>query len=657
MLLPASTRYISPASRILEGVHSRDETPVESDRQLVEACLRGENLAFSCLVERYRHPVYGICLGYTRDFDVAADAAQEAFIASFLKLDGLPDPDRFGPWLKRIAVNQCRMWHRRQRRLVRLSEEEEAALVAPLASPEEELIRKDRRRLVLGAIARLTEPQQQVVVLFYLEDLSLKQIAAFLDLPLQTVNQRLYRARLRLRKETLHMVDATLKDHQLPDDFTEKVVGEALARGERLLAEEDWVVATREFRRITAAVPDHVRAQRGLGLALNGAVQEGLRSEAALDDGELVEETFSSLHRAYQLGARDDDVIQSVAKLSFRFGRHREGGRFLEEAATDCDDWKKEIGLLGRAIAVYYHAQYRDGGADMEACVRCHRRIRALIPVDMGSRAKLAAWKPAGKSLAYAHLGLSEEVFAQLEELREAGGSQWSIDDRFYYTLCHTNQYRETGPWEAMARRGWEFADWARALPADDPCLLAEPIGVDGEPLPSERHKVGEWMRWWTVLYVLNEVIQAEHRDGRDTGRTFDAIEEIVGRHEARWQGLQGGEEADQEKERLSGNYMLGGHSAYHTGRYAECVRFMKRSEELLGRCGAGWEPLHTAASLVVLERLDEAREYLKRIDNRRITSGICRAEFEKCAEFEAMRDDPQTVAIVESWKGAEAAG
>ena len=310
---------------------------MQTDRQLVEACLRGENRAFSGLVERYRHPVYGICLGYTRDFDVAADAAQEAFIASFLKLEGLPDPDRFGPWLKRIAVNQCHMWHRRQRRLVRLSEEEEAALVAPSASPEEELDRKDQRRLVLAAMARLTEPQQQVVVLFYLEDLSLKQIAAFLDLPLQTVNQRLYRARLRLKKETLHMVDATLKDHQLPDDFTEKVVAEALARGEKLLAEEDWTVAAQEFRRITAVVPDHVRAQRGLGLALNGAVQEGLRGEAVFDDGELVEETFSSLHRAYQLGARDDDVIESVARLSFRFGRHREGGRFLEEAAARCD--------------------------------------------------------------------------------------------------------------------------------------------------------------------------------------------------------------------------------------------------------------------------------------------------------------------------------
>lgn len=629
---------------------------MRTDRQLVEACLQGEGRAFAGLVERYRHPVYGICLGFTRDFDVAEDAAQEAFIASFLKLGALPDPDRFGPWLRRIAVNQCRMWHRRQRRSVRLSSEEEAALESPSASPEDELTQKDQRRLVLAAIARLSEPQQQVVVLFYLEDLSLRQIAEFLDLPLQTVNQRLYRARLHLREEMLHMVEETLKDHQLPEDFTEKVVAEALEKAERLLGEEDWAVAAREFRRITAVVPDMARAQRGLGLSLTGAVHEALKDEAVFDEGELVEETFSSLHRAYQLGAHDDDVIHSLARLNFRFGRHHEGGRFLEEVAATCDDWKRETGLQRRAIGAYYHAHYKGGGADMEACVRCHRRIRALVPEGVGPRAQLDAWKPAGMAMAYAHLGLSGEVFAQLDALRNDGGDQWSIEDRFYYSLCYALQYRETEQWEDLAQKGWEYADWARSLPEDDPRLFMEPIGIDGQPIPSEKHKVGEWMRWWTVLFVLNEVIQAESKAGRDTAQTYTAIAEAVGGHEAQWQDMKDGEEADQEKGRLSGNYMLAGRSAYHTRRHAECVRFMKRSEEFLGIPGPGREPLYAAASLAALDRPDEARAYLKRIDNQSITSGICRAEFEKCPEFDPVRDDPEIVAIVASWKRAESA-
>ena len=59
---------------------------MKEDRHLVGACLRGDTRAFGALVERYRYAVYGLCLGYTRDFDAAEEAAQEALVTSFLKL-------------------------------------------------------------------------------------------------------------------------------------------------------------------------------------------------------------------------------------------------------------------------------------------------------------------------------------------------------------------------------------------------------------------------------------------------------------------------------------------------------------------------------------------------------------------------------------------
>ena len=96
---------------------------LRTDRQLIEACLAGETQAFAILVDRYRYPVFGLCVGYTKDFDAAEDAAQEAFIASYLGLGTLHEPEGFGPWLKRIAENECRMWLRRQRRQVPLGPE------------------------------------------------------------------------------------------------------------------------------------------------------------------------------------------------------------------------------------------------------------------------------------------------------------------------------------------------------------------------------------------------------------------------------------------------------------------------------------------------------------------------------------------------------
>lgn len=100
-----------------------------NDRDLVEASLGGDVRAFAGLVERYRYAVFGLCLNYTRDFDAAEDAAQEAFIKAFLKLRNLEAGDRFAPWLRQIAVNECRMGYRR--RAEPLPESVEKSLVSP----------------------------------------------------------------------------------------------------------------------------------------------------------------------------------------------------------------------------------------------------------------------------------------------------------------------------------------------------------------------------------------------------------------------------------------------------------------------------------------------------------------------------------------------
>ena len=76
-----------------------------NDAQLVEACLEGDHRAYAVLVDRYRYPVFGLCLSYVKDFDAAEDAAQEALIAAYLKLESLPEPQKLRP----VAAD-----HRRQ---------------------------------------------------------------------------------------------------------------------------------------------------------------------------------------------------------------------------------------------------------------------------------------------------------------------------------------------------------------------------------------------------------------------------------------------------------------------------------------------------------------------------------------------------------------
>ena len=92
------------------------------------------------------------------------------------------------------------MWSRHERRHQRLNGEERSLIDGAL-SPEDESLSRESRELVDAGIARLSPAHQQVVRMFYLEDRSLKQIAASLGLTVQAANQRLYRARLHLREE------------------------------------------------------------------------------------------------------------------------------------------------------------------------------------------------------------------------------------------------------------------------------------------------------------------------------------------------------------------------------------------------------------------------------------------------------------------------
>ena len=78
------------------------------DKGFIQRCLQGDRDAFGELVRRYEHAAFGLALSYVRDFAVAEDLAQEAFISAYLNLPQLRDHSRFGPWLRTTVRNMCR---------------------------------------------------------------------------------------------------------------------------------------------------------------------------------------------------------------------------------------------------------------------------------------------------------------------------------------------------------------------------------------------------------------------------------------------------------------------------------------------------------------------------------------------------------------------
>jgi RNA polymerase sigma-70 factor, ECF subfamily len=165
---------------------------METDRYYVERCLDGHPDDFRHLVRRYQPVLLAHLAGKLGRRDRAEEAAQEALVRAYFKMNGLREPAKFFAWLlaiaDRVASEQRKKEHvRRQREIVRASSEE-------VSSPE---LSQDYN--LEAAVAGLPEPYQQVILLRYYGGLSCTQIAEQLDTPLGTVTKNLSRAYALLR--------------------------------------------------------------------------------------------------------------------------------------------------------------------------------------------------------------------------------------------------------------------------------------------------------------------------------------------------------------------------------------------------------------------------------------------------------------------------
>ena len=203
-----------------------------TDVELIRQTLSGEVEAFGELVRRYQDAVYATALHRMRDFASAQDVAQEAFIVAYKNLCALREPPRFPGWLHTITLRQCSRWQRKQREATPIDDLEEPQITeissGRIPLPDEELERKEFRRIVLNAIASLPRKAGEVVTMYYIDGLSYNEIASFLSVPASTVKGRLQMGRKQLKEELITMVEGTLKESHPDKRFTERVLTEII---------------------------------------------------------------------------------------------------------------------------------------------------------------------------------------------------------------------------------------------------------------------------------------------------------------------------------------------------------------------------------------------------------------------------------------------
>jgi RNA polymerase sigma-70 factor (ECF subfamily) len=183
-----------------------------SDENIVERALTGDADAFGELVRRWERRIFALAYGMLGREEDARDATQETFIAAFRNLRGFRGEAKVSSWLHRIAVNQCITRQRRAKVRSESALEDEVeknagSFAAPTTySPAGVVERSQVTQAVRRAVNSLPVELRQVIVMKEFEELTFKEIAEALDLPLSTVKSRLYTAlkqlQMRLQKFT-----------------------------------------------------------------------------------------------------------------------------------------------------------------------------------------------------------------------------------------------------------------------------------------------------------------------------------------------------------------------------------------------------------------------------------------------------------------------
>jgi RNA polymerase sigma-70 factor (ECF subfamily) len=178
--------------------------------KFIEQLKSGNNNAFRQLINEYHQKVAATCYGFTGDYDAAQDLAQDVFVEVHRSIHRFRGESKISTWIYRISTNKSINWlrdnkkHLQSRSIQRFfSGENEKQLEIPQQSATDglkSLFRQDDQHEIQQALNLLPDNQKTAFVLNKIDDLSYKEVAEIMEVPLSTIESLIFRARKNLQK-------------------------------------------------------------------------------------------------------------------------------------------------------------------------------------------------------------------------------------------------------------------------------------------------------------------------------------------------------------------------------------------------------------------------------------------------------------------------
>ena len=202
-----------------------------SDAILIARVLSGDDTAFSTLVRKYQKPIHALVWRKIGDFHIAEDITQDTFLKAYQKLTTLKDPQSFAGWLYVIATNHCKTWLRKKRlqtqplETTSNAELEKATYSEYVVDENEQTATEVHREIVKQLLAKLQDSERTVITLYYLGGMTYEEISKFLGVSVNSIKNRLYRARQHLKKEE-PLIREVLENFQITPNLTANIMHE-----------------------------------------------------------------------------------------------------------------------------------------------------------------------------------------------------------------------------------------------------------------------------------------------------------------------------------------------------------------------------------------------------------------------------------------------
>ena len=181
-----------------------------NEHQLVLAIKEGDKNSFAQLVDTYKNKIYSMAYKFTNDYGDAQDLAQEIFIKIYGQIGRFQGNSKLSTWIYKVGINTCIDWKRKKDRLretsltaLNLTKHNHIIINNTILdkTPENKTIHNEEQRELHQIIYNMSEIYKIVIIMYHFNNMSYEEIGKSLNIPIKTVETRLYRARKILKSK------------------------------------------------------------------------------------------------------------------------------------------------------------------------------------------------------------------------------------------------------------------------------------------------------------------------------------------------------------------------------------------------------------------------------------------------------------------------